>query len=325
MDVLGPDEEDAWVSPTDSGMIRPDKMIPGMHRRRASFSGGYEFAGMITDALITGDSAASPPENSKTTQDMGAVSVGAATQHSTWDESNSSEDRRLRQLTRGNSVWSGRRGASVDGALTRTLGYLLEFDNAGSLQQRLQIASRDTFIPGTLPALAAAMEPSDMALGSESNETAVRRQSADVQHDDLNMVGGGVGSSIVAGGDSNQVTTTPHTMSLAKQFLKRLYQEPDVPEAPNSHQPTYSASTVEQEIMYCAATETMSLGGDAVLSAHQKTCRGGGFVGNQESELINLLKKQPLARTGTGMEGFGFDALMQQGAQSQDSEVLRTS
>lgn len=353
MHMLGVGQSDAWVSRRDSGFVRPDRIIAGMHKRRAS-TAGYEFPGTISQPLIkeevmVGNAAASNAQrgrsrqvavaqhsrrghsvmvqhanNSEDGQDTAALGIQ-------W-EGSSTEDRRLRQLTHGNNLWSGRRGASVDGALTRTLGYLLEFDDEGGLQQRPEIASCETFNFGSLSALAA-MEPCES--DSQHNEDVVRQGSASMQcaeHDDLNMTSDGIGSSIVRGPvHASGPVPEQHRMSLAKRYIMSLRQGYGVDESldqahagcgvDDNLQQTHP-DALEQEIMYCAVTGTQSAAGAAMLAAHQRGCALSAMGGIRESGLIDLLRKQPLERMGTGIEDFGFVAL---GALTQDDEVRLAS
>eukprot|EP00892_Ulva_mutabilis_P009297 jgi/Ulvmu1/673/UM010_0045.1 len=90
--------------------VRPDRMARGPNIRRASCNGADLAAG-------GGDSDA--PE------------------------------RRVRRLLRGNGVWRGRRGASVDGAVGRTAGRLLAVGGNG-VEQRPELATCDSFEPCAL-------------------------------------------------------------------------------------------------------------------------------------------------------------------------------
>lgn len=103
-----------------SDFVRPDRMARGPHIRRASCDGA--------DCRHAAGGA-------------GAVSTDA-------------QQRRVRSLLHGNGVWRGRRGASVDGAVSRTAGRLLSV-GSGRLRQRPDIAVCDSFEPCSLFSMAA--------------------------------------------------------------------------------------------------------------------------------------------------------------------------
>ena len=113
-----------------SGFVRPDRIVTGTHTRRAS-TAGYEFSAMITQSFDADISATCATQDTRSRQVVVAqhsrrgrsvtVRHGSSSedgQDSTnvepFCEGSSSTDRRIRQLTKGNAVWSGRRGASID-------------------------------------------------------------------------------------------------------------------------------------------------------------------------------------------------------------------
>ena len=121
-------------------------------------------------------------------------------------EGSSSTDRRIRQLTKGNAVWSGRRGASIDGATSRQLGYLLEFDDEGSLQQLPEVAACENFDIGALASLAAAMEP------CEAGDSVACPRTASTEQE-------GLAGTVHHSGPAPE----QHELSLAKRNLMNLY------------------------------------------------------------------------------------------------------
>ena len=305
-----------------SGFVRPDRIVTGAHNRRASAS-GYEFPDMITQQLLT-DSSADPQvtgsrqvvvaqhsrrgrsvavrhgNNSGDGQDSGNMG-------SSWDSGSSAEDRRIRQLTKGNAVWRSRRAVSVDGAVSRQLGYLLEFNDEGSLQQLPEVAACENFDAGALPSLAAAMEKCE----SDNNSISFGLRAVSTGQDGLH-------------GTSQHSGLTPEQkkLSLAKRNLIDLYQGYG-DDFDGSLHPTQWKDD-EQNIIYCSQTATRSAAGAAVLAAHQQRCVRSSRDGTRHSELFDLLRKQPLERTSTGIEDFtGFITLgiMQLDAQIGNDEV----
>lgn len=289
-----------------AGFVRPDKLVSGSHLRRASAT-GHEFQDAITDKLLqverTEDHDASPCGDDQSQGPALAVSAeglheghrrdGKFTLQGDYTACNAVA-RRLRQLTRGNSVWQGRRGASVDGALTRTLGYMLEFDDAGDFRQRPEIASCESFSFGTLPALAAAIEPcQDAENGNDELNETVERQ---LDGDGFPMMGKPVNSTVAQ--RSKSVSNREH-MHLAKQFLKRLCHSPRKDENIRGELDKESSSThnndfFSEEMVCCVAADLGAGGGAAVLAAHQSNCGLEHTTFDGESKLVRILSRHPV-------------------------------
>lgn len=89
------------------------------------------------------------------------------------------QQRRVRSMLGGNGVWRGRRGASVDGALSRTTGHLLVVGSDGQMRQRAEVAACDSFDACSLSPMASSNDsrpllPRTVLVSSTALEGAAR-------------------------------------------------------------------------------------------------------------------------------------------------------